>query len=409
MKNGNFQVGVIGVGARGSFLVSGILCRNPDVTIRYICDRYADRAEASAKEVQQLTGTLPAVVTDYQTILNDPEIEVVFNYASWETHLPIAIACMKVGKICGFEVGGAYSLQQCWDLVHTYEETGVPCMMLENCCYDKRETMIMNMVRKGLFGEVIHCEGGYRHDLRDEVAFGVEKRHYRLAQYKARNCDNYPTHDLGPIAKILEINRGNRMVSLVSVASKAAGLRDYIERHKAEDDVLRQTTFAQGDVVDTLIRCANGETIRLTLDTTLPRFYSRDFCVQGTRAMYTEQGDALFLDGVGDHNLPITDHLRSAEQYEETYLSPTWKTYRHNPVGGHGGMDWLVHTAFLDCLRRGETEMPIDVYDIAAWTCISALSEISIAKGGQPVDIPDFTNGAWITRKPYDVEDFSGD
>ncbi len=407
MEEKRIHVGVIGGGCRGYGLTQGVLCLVDDIVIDYVCDVYEDRADRLASLVEDKCGYRPKALTDHHPILEDPAVQVVFNYSSWETHVPIAIESMRAGKPCAFEVGGAYSLQQCWDLVHTYEETGVPCMMLENCCYDKYETMIMNMIRKGLFGDVVHCEGGYRHDLRSEVAFGKENRHYRLENYKHRNSHNYPTHDFGPIAKILGINRGNRMLTLCSMSSKAAGLKAFIREKKADDAELTSIDFAQGDVVTTMIKCAGGETVTLHLDTTLPRFYCRDFTVQGTKAMYAEQGHVLFMDGKDNHNHSINSHLNSAAAYEEEYLSPTWKSYRHNTIGGHGGMDWLVHKAFLDCIRNGEKEMPVDVYDAAAWMSIVALSEESIALGSVPVAVPDFTGGTWISRPPYDVEDFS--
>jgi len=397
-------VGVIGAGGRGSSLVCDILCRMEDLHIVYLCDLYEDRVEWLAQAVEKRCGYRPKTTTDYRKVIDDPAVKVILNYSAWETHVPIAIAAMKAGKPCGFEVGGAYSLQQCWDLVRTYEETGVPCMMLENCCYDKRETMILNMVRKGLFGEIVHCEGGYRHDLRNEVAYGVENRHYRLRNYLARNSHNYPTHDFGPIAKILDINRGNRVVSLCSMASKSVGLSAYVKEHKPEDAALRRSCFAQGDVVTTIIKCARGETITLHLDTTLPRFYSRDFTVQGTKGMYSENGDLLFLDGISNHDAVGSACFNTAKDFEEAYLSPTWKAYRNNTIGGHGGMDWLVHKAFFDVLRREETEMPVDVYDAATWMAITTLSEASISLGSVPMEMPDFTNGAWTTRPTYDVE-----
>ena len=266
--------------------------------------------------------------------------------------------------------------------------------------------MVHNMVRRGLFGEIVYCEGGYRHDLRDEITRGEETRHYRLRNYKTRNCDNYPTHALGPIAKILDINRGNRMLSLCSVSTKSVGLHDYVEKKFPDNEKLMKTRFAQGDVVTTLIRCARGEVIRLTLDTCLPRYYTRDFSVQGTNGYYSEQAQALCLDGEPEI-WDVDKILFSAKKYEDKYLSPTWQQYKITPpTGGHGGMDYLVHKAFLDCVREGSKDLPIDVYDTASWMVITALSEASIANGGAFVEIPDFTRGAWSTRPSRDVEDF---
>ena len=199
------------------------------------------------------------------------------------------------------------------------------------------------------------------------------------------------------------------MLSLCSVATKAVGLHDYIEKKFPDNEKLMKTRFAQGDVVTTLIRCARGEVIRLTLDTCLPRYYTRDFSVQGTNGYYSEQAQALYLDGEPE-TWDVNKILFSAKNYEDKYLSPTWQQYKVTPpTGGHGGMDYLVHKAFLDCVRAGSKDLPIDVYDTASWMVITALSEASIANGGAFVEIPDFTRGAWSTRPTRDVEDFKLD
>ena len=194
------------------------------------------------------------------------------------------------------EVGGASSIEECWRLVRTQEETHSKFMFLENCCYGKNEMLVRNIVNDGLFGDIIHCHGAYSHDLREEIACGKENRHYRLQQYLTRNCENYPTHELGPIAKILGINRGNRMVSMVSVASKSAGLERYINDRKDSfvNKELIGKKFKQGDTVNTLITCAGGETISLRLDTTLPKSYSREFTVRGTKGRYEENTSSIF-------------------------------------------------------------------------------------------------------------------
>ena len=258
--------------------------------------------------------------------------------------------------------------------------------------------MVLRMAEEGVLGEIVHCEGGYRHDLREEISFGREKRHYRLDNYIHRNTENYPTHELGPIAKILHINKGNRMLTLSSMASKACGLRDYIRENKPDDTLLQNTVFRQGDVVNTMIRCANGETILLTLDTTLPRYYSRGFTVQGTKGMYREDNASIFLDndeGAKDH-FEWKKQWGNVERFREKYEHPLWRDYLKAGVKkGHGGMDYLVFSDFIKGIQEG-SPMPVDVYDMVSWMSISALAEESIALGGQPVAIPDFTNGKWI-------------
>ncbi len=397
------KIAVIGIGSRGRSLIRDAVLPAAEeyrVEIAAVMDLYEDRTKQGADITEKLTGKRPAEAASYREILEDPEIGAVMITAAWETHIPLAVQAMKAGKPVAFEVGGAYSLDDCWKLVHTYEETGVPCMLLENCCYDKRELMALRMVREGLFGSIVHCSGGYCHDLREEISFGKENRHYRLRNYMNRNCENYPTHELGPIAKLLDVNNGNRMLTLVSAASSSRGLHDYVLRKKGADDPLADVTFAQGDVVTTVIRCAGGQTITLTLDTTLPRTYSRGFTVRGTRGAYFGETDSIFLDGTHNaYEFHGKELWGNAKEYEAGYQHPLWKAY--DPRGGHGGIDYLVVSAFFESLRKG-TRPPIDVYDAAAWMSITPLSEISIAKGSMPVEIPDFTNGKWYMRNDID-------
>ena len=396
----NLKIGHIGLGSRGSGLLKTMLLV-PDIEITAVCDVYQDRAEQGAAKILELTGKKPKICLDYHEILQDPEIEAVVIASAWESHVEIAVTALEAHKYVGMEVGGAYSVEDCWKLVRASERTGTPCMLLENCCYGKYELMVLNMVKSGILGEIVHCAGGYHHDLRDEITFGRENRHYRLRNYLNRNCENYPTHELGPIAKVLDINRGNRMVSLVSMSSKAAGLHDYIKQNDKADKALLKQEFMQGDIVTTVIRCAHGQTITLTLDTTLPRPYSRGFTVRGTKGMYQEDNQSVFLDEMGSElHFKWQEQWGNADQYLKKYQHPIWTQYLEEGVKeGHDGMDYLVLSAFFESVRN-RTQTPIDVYDAASWMCISALSEDSIACGGAPVSIPDFTNGKWLLERP---------
>jgi len=390
-----FKVGIIGLGQRGYWHLKDILCERDDVTVTYVCDLYEDRIAEAVKTVEEKKGNTPLSSTDYRRLIESDEVEVVVIASAWENHVPAAIYAMKCGKQVCSEVGGAYSIEDCWDLVRTYEETGIHCMLLENCCYDRNELMVMKMVREGMFGKVVHCAGGYQHDLRSEIALGEEIRHYRLRNYLNRCGENYPTHEVGPIAKILDINRGNRMVSLVSMASGAWGLNTYAEENEKINPALRTARFAQGDIVSTIIKCAGGETIALTLDTTLPRSYSRNFTVRGTKCLFSEDANGIFEHGMGEFGHKWYDNIDS---YREKWESKIWHDFMNDGVrGGHGGMDWLVFDAYFEALRDNDVP-PIDTYDMAAWMAITPLSEMSIAKGGMPVDFPDFTRGQWLTR-----------
>ncbi|MFD2114902.1 Gfo/Idh/MocA family protein [Paenibacillus yanchengensis] len=393
------QVGVIGLGGRGLGMLKSAILPNPAIKVVAVCDKYDDRCEVATGTVEMLQGYRPFQTQHYEDIIAMPEVEAIIILTSWADHINIAIAAMEQGKYVACEVGGAYSVQECWNLVEAYERTKTPIMMLENCCYTRDEMMLLNMVKQGVFGEVVHCSGGYMHDLRYEISHGVENRHYRLQNYIHRNCDNYPTHQLGPIAKVLDINKGNRMVSLVSMASKAAGLHEYVTNVK-QDNQLAKVDFKQGDIVTTIIKCAGGETITLTLDTTLPRYYSRNYSIRGTKGTYNEENRSIFLH---NHHMHLEskwpEQWGNVEQFREEYEHPVWQQYLQEGVReGHDGADWLVVKAFIDSVKN-KTQTPIDVYDMASWMVVTALSEDSIALGSIPVAIPDFTNGKWINEK----------
>ena len=270
--------------------------------------------------------------------------------------MPIAPILTVLFSFISLTPGGAASVEECWELVHTSEKTGKFCMLLENCCYDRKEMAIFNMVKQGLFGEIVNCEGGYRHDLRDEIVLGRENIHGRLFNFMNRNGELYPTHQLGPICKLLDINRGNRLLTLVSVASKSRGLNVWIEKNKGTDYDLYGYPFEEGDVVTTIIKTAHGETITLHHDCCLPRPYSRNYVVQGTKGIFTELSDTdsyIAVDGVTD----TTHAYEPIQKYIDKYDHPLWKKL------------------------------------------ITCISEQSVAMGGMPVPIPDFTNGMWVDRE----------
>ncbi|MBR6074135.1 MAG: Gfo/Idh/MocA family oxidoreductase [Victivallales bacterium] len=389
------RVAVVGVSGRGRGLL-GLLLGMPDVEVIGVSDLYEDRLARAKQDVIEKRGNTPMASTDFRRLLEMKELDAVITPSSWTSHADVCIASMDAGKYAATEVGGATSVEQCWELVRTSERTKKPCMLLENCCYGREELTIFNMVKQGLFGELVHAEGGYQHDLRDEICNGRENRHYRLANYSNRNGEVYPTHELGPIAKCLNINRGNRMLTLTATASKARGLHEWIKNHRGEEYDLFNRQFTMGDVITTVIKCAHGETITLTHDTSLPRPYSRGNRIEGTKGIWMEDKYAVYLEGVS----PKADVWDSLNNYYEKYEHPLWKWYRTEGVkGGHGGMDYLVLRAYVEAVKAG-TQTPIDVYDTAAWMAVTCLSEDSVAMGSMPVAIPDFTNGKWFQREP---------
>ena len=397
---------VIGLGKRGYALLRDVLLKNEDINIVAVCDLYKDRVEQALKTVTD-SGQSAKGFTDYKEALATDGVDAVFIFSDWSTHTEIAVYAMKKGIAVASEVGSEYSLENCFELVRVQEETGTPYMFMENCCWGKQELLATAMARKNVFGTIVHCAGSYSHDLREEIAYGHVNRHYRFDNYLKRCCDNYPTHDLGPIAKLLDINRGNRILTVSSFASKAVGLKEYIEAHEDATEEMKNAQFKQGDIITTVLTCANGETILLRLDTTLPRSYSRDFTVRGTKGMYMQDTNTVFLDGEkeGWASEYYKNNLNNGVNYEEDFLPDLWKNISPEAMkAGHGGMDWFVNKAFTDALKTG-AEMPIDVYDAATWQAVSVLSEISIRQGGAPQAMPDFTNGKWFKRPRKDVCD----
>lgn len=368
---------MIGTGSRGSFLLS-LLCDIDGVTVTGVCDLYEDRRAAATAQ----TGV--TAYADYRELLKSG-IDAVIIATSWDTHTSIAIDAIEAGVRPGIECGGASSYDECRRMVRASEICGVPLMFLENCCWGREEMTVLNMIRKGLFGQVVHAEGGYQHDVRSLVAARDTGRQARFENYMHRSAEIYPSHELGPIMKYLDINRGNRFVSLVSMTSKAAGMNAYNGEHAV-----------LGDVTTTFIKCANGESVTLTYDTTLPRPYSRGGRVEGTRGIWTEDNASVYLEGISQNHTwePFSKYMDNP-----AYEHPVWTQYRNDGVqtAGHGGMDYLVMREFTDCVSS-DRPFPIDVYDAATIMIVTVLSEQSAASGGCPVAFPDFTDGKWIKR-----------
>lgn len=383
---------IVGLGSRANGLYAALSHREY-VDIVAVCDLVEEKTVAFADKLEADGRHRPATYTDYRTCLDTEHPDVVVIATSWLYHLEICNYAMEHGVIPACEVGGAYSVHSLWELVRTYERTRTPIMFLENACYHRIKLLALNMKRAGCFGELVHCEGSYRHDLRKLLCDGRKTQHYRLDEYIHRNGENYPTHELGPIAKLLDIGCGNRFVSLMSMGSKSVGLAHYVKERGIEE--LSDVTFRQSDVVSTLIKCQNGETVFIALDTSLPRYYSRGFVAEGTRGMISEDVGAVFLDDGTDRHITWDKCAGNLDEYYARYEHPLWQ--KGTRQDAHGGIDTLVFDDFFRALDAGEP-MPIDVYDMATWMVVTVLSEESIATGNA-VAFPDFTDGKWTIRK----------
>ena len=380
-KGKTVRLGVIGLGGRGMSQTDTLL-QMPDVEIVAVCDVYDDRVQKGQDLVFEKRGVRPDGETDYKKVLARPDIDAICVFTSWETHIDICVQAMRAGKKVATEVGGANSVDECWKLVRA-----------------KEEMTLLNMIRQGVFGTLVHCQGGYEHDLRDEIGNGDINRHYRQRHFLHRNGELYPTHELGPIAEYLNINRGNRMVSLCAMSSKAAGLHAWLQEHRPDSELVN-AQVNQGDIVTTMISCANGETILLTHDCTLPRPYSRGGRIQGTKGIWMEDNRSIYIDGRSPVDPGYWTHRwEKDEAYMEEYKHPLWQAYEEFGLrGGHGGMDYLVLRAFVESVQKDECP-PIDTYDTASWMASTALTEQSIAMGGAPVPVPDFTEGRWLQKR----------
>ncbi len=407
------KVGFIGTGLRGRNHLNNILDR-PSVVCKAICDIDPDAIKASNELFEKKGLENPKAYGDhelsYKDMLKKEELDAVIISTNWSWHTPMCIDAMEAGVYVGTEVSGAFSLDECWDLVETHQRTGTHLMFLENVCYRRDVMAILNMVREGLFGELLHARGGYQHDLRHvkfddgngglvygENAYSEAKWRTKHSQF--RNADLYPTHGLGPISTMLDHNRGNRLTSISSFATKARSLKNYVKQHLdgGENHPYYKRNWALGDVVTSTITTARGETIIITHDTNLPRPYSLGFKVQGTGGIadfdyFTKR---IHIEGQSENH-----RWDDGKTWLEKYDHKLWKEFEKEAVdAGHGGMDFFLDRAFVEAARNN-TAPVLDVYDAAVWRSITPLSETSIRNGGAPQEIPDFTEGKWIDRKP---------
>jgi hypothetical protein len=409
------RVGLIGTGLRGQVHLDELLKRD-DVNVAAICDIEKFMLDTALKQFEKAGKRKPRIYTGsdeaWREMIAKARLDAVIIATPWEWHAPQAIAAMKAKVAVGCEVVAGITLEDHWQVLRVQQETGTPYMLLENVCYRRDVLATLNMVRQGLFGELVHLEGGYEHDLRavklnsgvpgkpygGGVEFGDKgwsEAKWRTPHSVRRNGDLYPSHGIGPCAMWADIHRGNRFTRITSYASKSRGLHDYIVDQSGNDHPNAKVTFALGDIVTSQLACANGETVLLTLDTSLPRPYSLGFRVQGTEGLWMDVNESIYLEGKS----PNSHKWEPAQPWLDKYDHPLWKKYAAAAEGaGHGGMDFFVMHAFIEALKRNEP-MPIDIYDAVAWSAITPLAEQSIAEDNRTLDFPDFTEGKWKERK----------
>lgn len=402
------RVGFIGMGMRGPDAVHRFA--NIDRTsIKAICDKHADRLARPQKYLADAGRPAAAEYSGedgWKKLCERPDIDLVYIATDWKNHVPMAVYAMEHGKNVAVEVPAAMNLDECWQLVNTAEKTRRHCMMLENCVYDFFELTTLNMAQKGLFSDILHVEGSYIHNLEDFWKY--YEGNWRLDFNEKNRGDVYATHGIGPACQLLDIHRGNKMDYIVSMDTRAVTGPKLVEENLGR----KSPDFQNGDHTMSMIRTANGQTMLIEHDVMNPRPYSRMYQLTGTEGFankYPTEGYAFRevrkFEGMPDHeNLTshsfVPDDVKEAlmTQYKHPIQTETEETARK--VGGHGGMDYIMDYRLVYCLLNG---LPLDqdVYDAAEWSCIGDLSRISIANGGAPVEVPDFTRGAWKKLPKY--------
>jgi len=396
------RLGFVGVGSRGTGLLRNVLDME-GVAVPAVCDLDVEHLERAQRLVVKSGQPKPAGYSrgpeDYRRMVERDDLDAVITATPVNLHTPVMVAAMEAEKYGATEVPAADTIEECWQLVETSERTGMPCMMLENVCYWRNVLMVLNMVQQGMFGEIIHCETGYQHDTR-YVTFGPKgELLWRARQRKiGRNGNLYPTHAIGPAAWWMNINRGDRFSYLVSMSSKPAGLNNYIIKKFGPDHPNAKRKFAQGAVNATLISTEKGRTVTLYYDTCLPRPYDPILRIQGTEGIYMGTLEKIYLED----RSPEEHTWEDTGEYYSRFEHPMWKTLGETARNyGHSGGDYMELHQFIQAVRTG-TRTPIDVYDAAAWSVISPLTERSVAERSTPVDFPDFTRGKWETERPVE-------
>ena len=395
------RIGYVGIGGQGSSHVQNLL-KIPGCRISAVCDIRSERTDWATQAVTSAGHPAPAVYNrgprDFERLCETEDLDLVYNATPWEWHVPIMLAAMKNGKHTATEVPAAMTLEDCWAMVESAEKHRKHCVLMENCNYDRMEMMVYNMVRKGVFGEILHAEGGYLHDLRSIKFSDKGEGLWRRAWATKVNGNLYPTHGLGPVANCLDINRGDRFDYLVSMSGPSRGLQDWAAAHFPEDSPKRQERYVLGDINVSLIKTARGKTIVVEHCTNLPRPYSRIHMVEGTKGLFQGYPNRVYIEGRGK-----ADEWQDAAAMLAEFEHPLWKEMADAAQGaGHGGMDYIEDYRLIKCLREGQpTDM--NVYDAAALSAVVHLSAQSVGRRAASVDFPDFTRGRWKTNPPLGI------
>ena len=388
------RVAIVGTGLRGRSVLHELLGVD-NVKITAICDTVPEKLDLAVKQLRDAGHTYePARFTGddhaYERLVQRDDIDLVYTATPWQWHVPVVLAAMKAGKHAATEVPAAYTIEDCWKIIDTSERTRRHCIMMENCSYGYNELLVLNMVRAGAFGELKHGGAAYNHDLREILFENRDEGLWRRAHHTLRNANLYPTHGLGPVAAMMNINRGDKFDYLVSMSTPEMGLTKWRADHEPKDSPKWAEKYVTGDLSLSLIKTAKGRTIRLEHDVSSPRPYSRINSVQGTKGIFEDYPARIYIEGEGEN-----DRWTTLDGYKAKYEHALWTQLGEKArAGGHGGMDYVMAYRLIQTIREGLTP-DMDVYDAASWSAPGPLSEISVAKGSMPVQFPDFTRGNW--------------
>ncbi len=388
------RIGIVGVGLRGTSVLGEFLALEK-VLVTAVCDVVKEKCLRAGKMIEKAGQKTPAMYykgeRDFENLSRLADVDLIYIATPWEWHVPQILAGLNNGKHVGTEVPAAYTVEDCWKIVEASEKMRRHCVIMENCCYDYSEMMVLNMVRAGLFGELVHGECAYNHDLREVLFENANEGLWRRRHHTLRDSNLYPTHGLGPMAKYMKINRGDRFDHMISMSSAHLGLEAYRKDKIPAGDPKWKEVYKCGDYNTSVIKTALGRTIMLQHNVGTPRPYDRINLIQGTKGIFRDYPPRIFFDGQsGGHDWTTLD------RYKEQYESPLWKEQGETArkLGGHGGMDYIMCYRLVECMREG-LEPDIDVYDAALWSVPGPLSEKSVVKGSMPVKFPDFTRGLW--------------
>jgi predicted dehydrogenase len=391
----NPRIAFIGTGHRGTSLLKNLLDANAQIVA--LCDLVQEHADHAASLVVAAGQPKPQLYTDgpyaFETMLAKDDHDLVIVATPWSWHAEMAIATMKHGKDVCIEVPGVITLDECWKIVKTSEETRKHCMMLENCCYGYNETLILRMIHDGKFGDLLYGEGAYLHDLRATLFSDTSEGLWRRAEHTMRDGNLYASHGLGPVANYMGMQRGDRFGYIVSMSSPQRGLDQYRQEHLKPGDPRFEERYVCGDLNTSLIKTANGLTITVKHAVTTPHPYDRINMIAGTKGVFEDFPPRIYFDEMNKD-----ESWGSIDDWKQ-YAHPLWQKEGElaAKVGGHGGMDFLMLFRLLECVREG-LPPDMDVYDAAAWSAVGALSVISVSSGSAPIEFPDFTQGKWMQR-----------